>query len=185
MKVLTHVGLGLPEVIFAEPCDLGFTCISRRRAFQILLDRGSGRFIRDPQAVYQRLCRGLGDSHLTLPELCKLSSEVDLQHELALSGKSLDSYPQNLLCNSEQENLKRYQELLGLESLELQACCLNQNPQHIAKFTKVGLLPTFTKCDKMMWVPGRERHLLAKEKYAGHGFPVTQQLSALLKIPVS
>ena len=173
------------QVIFGEPSDIGFTCISRWRTFQIFLRRDAGRFIREPAAVYQRLCAGLGDKHLTLPELCKLVQEGDLQDELAFSGKSVDGYPGNFVSSFERENQKRYEELLGSNSPDLAAFCLNQNPAHMNRSTHSGLLPTFTKQDKIVWLAGQNRHLLAIEKFAGHGFGVKPELAALLKTPAS
>ncbi|CAK9054143.1 unnamed protein product [Durusdinium trenchii] len=149
-----------------------------------MLRRDAGVFIRDPQKVYHQLCKGLNDKHLTLPELCKVSTGSDLAHELGLSGKSLESYPESFLGNFEKQNKKKYEDLLGEESLELQAFCVNQNPDYVSKLKKTGLLPTFTKSDKVIWLPGLKRHLLALEKYAGHGFGVTESLAALNKTPV-
>ena len=172
-------------MIFGEPSDIGFTCISRQRAFQIFLRRDAGRFIREPAVVYQRLCEGLGDKHLTLQELCKLVQEGDLQDELAFSGKSVDGYPGNFVSTFEKGNKDKYEELLGPNPPELAAFCLNQNPTYRNKSTHSGLLPTFTKQDKLVWLPGQKRHLLAIEKFAGHGFGVNTELAALLKMPAS
>ena len=102
-----------PQVIFGEPSDTGFTCISRRRAFQVFLRRDCGRFIREPAEIYHQLCSGLGARHLTLPELCKVMTDDDFQHELALSGKSVDSYPASFLSNFESSNKGKYEALLG------------------------------------------------------------------------
>lgn len=172
-----------PQVIFGEPSDTGFTCISRRRAFQVFLRRDCGRFIREPAEIYHQLCSGLGARHLTLPELCQVMTEDDFQHELALSGKSVDSYPASFLSNFESSNKGKYEALLGDADLNLQAYVLNQNPDHIKKYTKCGLIPTFTKADKITWIPERKRHLLALEKYVAHGWPVNSELAEILKVP--
>ena len=171
------------QVIFGEPSDLGFTCVARTRAFTVLVRRSEGRFILDPQKVYHYLCRGMADKDLTMTQLHGVAQPADLARELALSGKSVDNYPGSFLGSWEQGNLEQYRLKMGNENLESQACCLNQNPQKVAKMTKNGVLPTFTKADKLTWLPGQNRHLLAQEKYAAHSFGVTQELAAILKTP--
>lgn len=136
--------------------------------------------------MYHKLCAGLSEKQLTLPELCKVGTEQDLCHELSLSGKSLDGYPENLLSNFEKSNKEKYERLLGDDGCkDLEAFCLGQNPEHRDKSTTNGVLPLFTKTDRHIWIPSKRRHLLAIEKYAGHGFGISGELSALLKTPAS
>ena len=176
----------MAEVIFGEPSDVGFGCISRRRAFQLLLRRDAGRWIRDPLQVYLRLCRGLADKQLTLAELCQLGSASDLAHELSLIGKTVSGYPENLLSTFEKTNKEKYEQLLGDEGgRDQQAYCLGQKPDCINKSTTCGVLPCFTHTDKIQWIPAKSRHLLAIEKFAGHSFGVSNELAALLGTPVS
>ena len=153
--------------------------------FQVLVRRDSGKFIRDPSEVYHRLCAGLGKAHLTLEEFCKVSNRQDLEQELSLSGKSVDSYPDSFLGAFEKGNLLKYEELLGTDSLEMQAYVLGQNPTYMNKSTTCGKLPTFTKSDKVTWIPALKRHLLAIEKFTGHGYPTTPKLASMLKVPAT
>lgn len=151
----------------------------------MFLRKGSGRFIDCPNQVFHRLCAGLQDRQLTMSQLHRVVNKSDLAHELGLCGKSLDEYPANFLAKWEQENKAKYEGMLRNQSLERQAYCLNQNPDRVGKSTCNGILPLFTKTDKMTWLPSQGRHLLAKEKYAGHGFAVTPELASLLKVPVT
>jgi hypothetical protein len=182
-QVLSH----LSKVIFTEPADIGFTCVARRRAFTVMVDRAKGRFIADPGAVYRALCEGLGERHLTVGELTALGTDADLQKELAQSGKTLESYPANLFSAWESANVAKYNELLQKsEDMPMnQAFCTNQNPDKCCKMSSGGVLPAFTKTDKHIWVQGRMRHLLQAEKFAGHGYGVNEELASLLRTPVA
>lgn len=133
----------------------------------------------------KNLCEGRSDQHLTIHELTKIGSPDALKHELSLSGKSADSYPESFLGNFEKENKKKYEERMGNANLDFQSYCLNQNPAHFFKVQSNGVLPCFTKTDKITWIPSRKRHLLAIEKFAGHGFPVTADLASALKTSAS
>ena len=179
----------LSQVIFGEPADLGFHCVSRRRAFTVLVDRSKGQFIADPNQVYKALCHGLGDRHLSLEELVKLGSQAFLEKELALTGKSLNEYPDNLLTELEKEHKGAYEKALDEtrpgEAHSQQAYCLNQNPECVSKMSTDGVLPAYTKSDRMTWLRHEKRHLLAIEKFASHSYGVNAELANLLGIPVA
>ena len=57
----------------------------------------------------------------------------------------------------------------------------SQNPEHRMKAASSSL-PAFTATDKLIWSRHRGRHLLAQEKWAAHGFPVREDLAALLGV---
>lgn len=166
---------------------MGFGCISRRRTFTVLVDKSQGRFLADPSVVYQALCAGLADAQLTMSELSKAAGPQDLDRELAQSGNSLDAYPNNILSNFELKNQQKYEELakdLPEDSVVNTAYCLNQNPDHRRKLASDGVLPALTKTDKLIWLRGQGRHMLASEKFAAHSWAVKEDLATLLGIPV-
>ena len=113
-KIYIYIYACFPsQVIFTEPADVGFSCIARKRAFQIFVDRTKGRFVANPAEIYQALCDGLGSRHLTIGHLMDFASSEDLKLELGLQGKSMDSYPGNLLSSFETKNKDEYERILS------------------------------------------------------------------------
>ncbi|CAK9062590.1 unnamed protein product [Durusdinium trenchii] len=187
IEVLKHASFN-SQVIFTEPADVGFSCIARKRAFQIFVDRTKGRFVANPAEIYQALCDGLGSRHLTIGHLMDFASSEDLKLELGLQGKSMDSYPGNLLSSFETKNKDEYERILSNKYSDGipadQVYCLGQNPLKVPKLSNGGVMPAFTKTDKLLWHHGLKRHVLAIEKFAAHGIGVTADLAKLLGTPV-
>lgn len=152
--------------------------MARRRSFTILLRHDSGRFILDPQDTYDKLCAGLNDSQLSLHDLLACTKEADVLRELP-EGYKLSPF--------EQSNLDQYQDLLDGKGVPIpnQVFAVNQNPNKVFKAAMAGILPAFTATDKCLWSRGNCRPILAYEKFLGHGWPMTQELSQALKIPVA
>ena len=178
----------LCQVIFAEPADVGFTCVARRRVWTVLVRKNCGKFIREPQSIYNQLCSGLDEGHLTMEELSKVVRPEDLKAELATSGKTMAGYPNNILTPFERTNLQGYESCVDKdrpdEPHDQQAFCINQNPTKFWKASKDGVLPAITKGDRLVWLRGPKRHQLAMEKFAAHGWGVTDELAGELRTPV-
>ena len=173
------------QVIFTNPSDVGWGCVSRHRAFTILLRHDAGRFIREPQQVYDRLCSGLGDSQLPFQALFGLTSDAEIQAELTAMRKLRGNATG--LTETEYKNLVQYQKVCTKqgEPKDLQVYALNQNPGRVFKAARNGILPLLTATDKLLWVRSRDGPLLPKEKLLAHGYPMSQELSDALKIPVT
>lgn len=189
-KIYIYIYACFPsQVIFTEPADVGFSCIARKRAFQIFVDRTKGRFVANPAEIYQALCDGLGSRHLTIGHLMDFASSEDLKLELGLQGKSMDSYPGNLLSSFETKNKDEYERILSNKYSDGipadQVYCLGQNPLKVPKLSNGGVMPAFTKTDKLLWHHGLKRHVLAIEKFAAHGIGVTADLAKLLGTPAT
>lgn len=66
------------QVVYTEPSDVGFGCVSRKRGFTIFLRRDCGKFLVKPQDVYDRLM--LPDSQLEMKSIV-IGTEADVQAE--------------------------------------------------------------------------------------------------------
>lgn len=172
-------------MIFTAPSDVGFACISRRRAFTVFLRPDAGRWIMDPQCVYDLLCSGLSDSQLTIEELLSVGSESDVQEEIDRMRRARGT--DSGLTSTEQKNMNRYFRMLDAKGVppELQIAASNQNPDARFKTCRFGILPAFTATDKYLWIRSRNGPLLAREKFCGHGFPVDSTMADALKIPAT
>lgn len=177
------------EVVFAEPWDVGFGALRRRRAFTFFVRKDVGAFTSDPQQLYDRLVRDLKKRQIRISDLL-WASDTELQKEIELmcqGSKSSERSMESMLTKFEEDNLKAYEKLMddaGLD-LENQICVPGQNPHHVAKWSNTSRLPTLTATDKWMWVRKLRRPLCAVEKFAGHGFPVRKDLADILGVPVS
>ena len=175
------------QVIFTQPSDCGFGVVSRQRVFQILLRRDCGRFVMDPQEAYNLLCDGLANRQLSLAELVCCVTEDDVAADRQILRK--DSTADSFLTKWETINKKKYETLLDEKFSECphsdQAFVVGQNPDVCAKFSAKGILPLFTKTDRITWLRQQARHLTANEKLVGHGWPMNKQLAELLRIPAT
>lgn len=139
----------------------------------------------DPQDVYDRLCTGLCDTQLPLDQLLSLASDEDIRQEVErmkqLRGTSTG------LTEFEAANAKAYNKILAAkgEPFEQHVYALNQNPKMLLKAAHHGILPALTATDKYLWVPSKGGPLLPLQKFAAHGFPVTEQLAEELKTPAA
>ena len=177
------------EVVFAEPWDVGFGALRRRRGFNFFVRKDIGAFTCDPQQVYDRLARDLKKKQIRISDLVWASdAQVRKEVEMLCKGnKSSERSVESVLTKFEQDNLKKYEVLMddaGLD-LENQICVPGQNPDHVAKWSNKSKLPTLTATDKLLWVRKLRRPLCAVEKFAGHGFPVRKDLADSLGVPVS
>lgn len=95
----------------------------------------------------------------------------------------------DLLTEWQQKNLEKYCQVLDqkrpFEPHNLQAFILTQNPDYRFKSTRDGILPAFTATDSLCWLRQESRLLTALEKFALHGFPVTDLLASKMKVPAS
>eukprot|EP00435_Cladocopium_sp_Y103_P013429 s4195_g3.t1 len=152
-----------------------------------MLRRDCGRFVMDPQEAYDLLCNGLADRQLSLDDLVCMVSEEDVAHDRQILRK--ESTADSFLTDWEEGNKKKYEHLFDEKFPECphsdQVFVVGQNPDKYAKFSAKGLLPLFTKTDRITWLRKEARHLTAKEKLMGHGWPMNQQLAELLKIPAT
>lgn len=172
-------------MIFTQPSDVGFGCVSRRRAFTIFLRHDAGRFIGEPQEIYDALRKDLDKSQLTISNLIAGTTDTDAQD--ALDKLKAARGTADGLTQFEATNIKQYHELmdsLGYEQHN-QVSAANQNPLRCCKKSGQGTLPAFTTNDKILWVRSRGGPLLAFEKFIAHGWPMTQELSNALGIPVT
>ena len=174
-------------MIHTQPSDTGFGCVSRRRAFSIFVRREDGCFIDDPQILYDRLCEKLRCKQLQIPSLV-WADEAAVQSEMLAVAKGTGRSEGEVCTPTMERNLKGYlaemDEKHPTEPKELQAFVLSQNPCVCFKASKAGVLPAFTATDKFMHMRNAGRHLLAIEKFSGHGFPVTEQLAKAMKTAV-
>lgn len=181
--------MAFDEVVFADPWDVGFGALRRRRAFTFFVRKDVGAFACDPQQVYDRLVRDLKKRQIRISDLV-WASDAQVQQEIELlcqGSKSSERSVESVLTKFEQDNLKKYEKLMddaGLD-LENQICVPGQNPEHLAKWSNKSRIPTLTATDKLMWMRKLHRPLCAVEKFAGHGFPGRKDLADILGVPVS
>lgn len=182
----TQIHAQQSQVIFAEPADVGFGCISRRRAFTIFLRRDAGSWVQEPQEVYNRLSAKLKQKQLPLSELlwadqAQIESEV---HQLTKAKKSTRT-ASCLLTSFEQKNKEVYQQVLA-DKGELPQNVVyvpSQNPKWVFKAARAGRLPCFTATDKMLYVDALNRPITSSEKFSGHGYPAREDLAKALGVP--
>ena len=137
--------------------------------------------------MYDLLCKGLRDRQLKLPGLIAdtpahlIEEELESLRKVRKTASGLTSF--------ESSNLKEYYKIMDerQEDVALQVCAVNQNPAAVSKTSRKGILPAFTATDRSghLWLRCQERPLLAYEKFLGHGWPMSEDLSAILKIPVT
>ena len=174
------------QVIYTQPSDLGFGAISRRRVFTAFVRRDAGKFIGDPQQVYDILTARLRDRQLSIETLTELTSDLEVEADRKVLKRSCD--PNSFLTKCEAGNKAKYEALYdetNATKFADQCFVVNQNPDKCPKYSKDGVLPLFTKTDRITWLRQRGRHLTALEKMLGHGWPMTQELACLLKLPVA
>ncbi len=136
--------------------------------------------------MYDRLCSGLCNSQLTIPELLKVAPAGLVQEEI--DRLKVARGTMTGMTKFEGENANAYMQELDKRGVpeELQAFAVNQNPKSCFKAaSKAGVLPLITASDKHIWLRARGGPLLALEKFAGHGYPVTPALADALRIPVA
>lgn len=159
--------------------------MSRRRCYTIFLRHDAGRFIGEPQEVYDALCKDLGKSQLTISNLLAGTPDTDVQDALNKLKTARDTA--DGLTRFEADNIKKYHDMMDARGFEIdnQVSAANQNPTRCSKTAGQGTLPAFTTNDKILWVRSRGSPLLASEKFIAHGWPMTQELSDALRIPVT
>jgi len=173
------------KAIYTQPSDLGFGAVSRRRVFTAFVRRDCGRFIGDPQQIYNILTASLRDRQLSIEKLTELTSDLEVEADRKVLKRNCD--PNFFLTKCEAANKARYEALYDEKhttTLADQCFVLNQNPDKRPKQSKDGVLPLFTKTDRITWLRQRGRHLTALEKLLGHGWPMRQELACLLNLPV-
>lgn len=175
------------QVVYTQPCDVGWGCLNRRRAFTVFVRRDVAEFLCDPQDNYDLLCEELQNSSLRIPDLFwgdKTMFDEEVSTFVNGSRCRTKSKP---LTKSEYENRRNYEKLLDTTRPEEdkfhQLFCLNQAPDKVCKVSRKGVIPTLTRTDKIMWNRGKKRWMLASEKFTAHGYPMTDELSKILKIP--
>ena len=147
--------------------------------------KDAGKFILDPQAVYDQLCSGLSDSQLQLQELLSALPNDQIKQDAERLQK-LRGTPTGL-TPWEQTNAQKYSDMLTEKGAPLkeQVFAVNQNPERVFKASNGGVLPAFTTADKHLWIAERNRALHPAEKFIGHSYPMTAEQAAALKIPVA
>ena len=92
---MKHVGrcfiqlLTLSQVIFTDPVDCGFGCVSRRRAFTIFVRRDCGRFVGQAQELYDKLCKQLVGKQIEISDLIWADQQaVDAELEQIRSSRT-------------------------------------------------------------------------------------------------
>lgn len=174
------------QVIYTQPSDLGFGAVARRRAFTAFVRRDAGKFIGEPQQIYNILTASLRDRQLSIEKLTELTSDLEVEADRKVLKRNCD--PNSFLTKCEAANKARYEELYDEKNettLADQCFVLNQNADKRPKQSKDGALPLFTRTDRITWLRQRGRHLTALEKMLGHGWPMTQELACLLNLPVA
>lgn len=162
-------------MIYTQPSDVGFGCIARRRAFTAFLR----------VTVYDKLCQGLRDAQLSIENLVSGTPYEHVQLELQ-SMKNSRKTPSGL-TDFELGNLEQYQTILDARGVDVrhQIFVPMQNPLHCMKAAKDGVLPAFTATDRLVWIRDRSGPLLPTEKFLGHGWPLTEELSQILGVPAT
>lgn len=159
----------------------------------MFIRRDVGRFIKDPQQTYAALCSGLDCKQLSIEALTALTSEEEVLQDRQLLRKDCKGCkgdPKTFLTPWELSNKTQYEKTLDekypVASHADQAFVVGQSAHNsFAKFTHQGVLPLFTKTDRITWLRQRNRHLTTGEKFLGHGWPMNEQLASLLKIPAT
>lgn len=173
------------QVLYTQPCDLGFGCVSRKRGFTVFLRRDCGKFLVKPQDIYDRLM--MPDSQLEMNSVV-IGAEADVQAEQPVETATRLA-ANDFLTLFELKNEMKYQNLLDEtrpeESHFAQSYVLDQNPDFCSKTSSSGVFNTFTHKDKIVWLRGHRRRLLAKEKFIAMGFPMTQDLANIMGCPVT
>lgn len=176
-------------MVFAQPCDAGFGCVSRRRGFAILVRRDCGCFVRNPQEIYDAICANLKTRQLRLGYALWASYDmVEKEHQRLIGGsRSKNRSKKMFLSPCEDLNRQTYEALLDQERPDedknLQCFVPSQSPEKCFKASRDGCLPAFTATDKIMYCRGRRGLVTAEEKFALHSYPVTKDLAKLLKVP--
>ena len=178
-------------MIFAQPSDVGFGCVNRRRGFAILVRRDSGCFVRNPQEIYDAICKELKTRQLYLLNGLWASFDmVQQEQQMLVSGsKSRAGTKSKFLSPFEEKNRELYETILDRErpgeDHNLQCFIPGQNPTRCFKASRNGVLPAFTATDKIMYCRGRRGLVTAMEKFGVHSYPVTEELADVLKVPVA
>lgn len=185
-----HVSM-CAEVVFTDPADCGFGCVSRKRSFTIFIRRDAGRFLASPQALYDRMRDVLSKNQLAIEDLlwadqAMIQSEKEslVNASRSASKRSLSS----LLTEWETKNQAIYELLLDETNIPLSAQVygVGQNPEFLWKATsKEQVLPAITATDRLLWVRNGERPMTAAEKFVAHGYPMRTELAELLGVPAS
>lgn len=172
-------------MIFTSPSDTGFGCTSRQRAHTIFLKSDCGKFIKDPQLVYDELCAGMGWTQLHMEDVLSLASpeklgqELDRMRDLRLTPTGLTEF--------EAKNIQGYESALDSrgDPVDTQVFAINQNPEVCFKASRLGCFPAFTATDKYLWVRAKNAPLLASQKFIAHGYPMTKELATALGVPAT
>lgn len=182
------------QVIWTDPSDAGFGCVSRRRSFTIFVRRDRGRWVSDPQHLYDKFARRLAAKQVTIPGLIWATQQAVTSEIKQLTENASARNPPNLhkkmedcLTETEAKNQKKYRKILEDKDFprELFAYAPGQDPKHCSKTALHGVLPLFTATDRILWMEGPNRPLLAIEKLAAHGYPVRHDLAKALSTPAS
>lgn len=182
------------QVIWTDPADAGFGCVSRRRSFTIFLRRDRGRWVSDPQRLYDKFAERLATKQVTIPGLIWATQQA-VKHEIeqltqnasARDPEYMHTKMEDCLTPTEAKNQVKYRKLLQEKGFppDLFAYVPGQDPKFVSKAAFHGVLPLFTATDRILWMEGPDRPLVAIEKLAAHGYPSRHDLAIALSTPDS